>query len=52
MEEVSLFIYLVTTFIVAIACTSVLILMFWISDLISTRRERKKKKSVWDFGEK
>jgi len=52
MEQVSLGIYLLVTLIVAILCTSVLVLMFWISDQISLKRKTKKRKTFWDFGEK
>tara|TARA_A100000172_G_scaffold71133_1_gene51633 strand:- start:2134 stop:2295 length:162 start_codon:yes stop_codon:yes gene_type:complete len=52
MNEVSFTVYLLATFVVAFACTGVLVLMFMISDYIATRRDRKKRKSVWNFGDK
>jgi len=52
MNEVTFTVYLLATFVVAFLCTGVLVLMFMLSDYIATRRERKKRKSVWDFGDK
>jgi|LULU01.1.fsa_nt_gb hypothetical protein len=48
-EDISLFTYLVLTLLVALSCTGILLLMFMLSDYIATRRERKKRKSIWDF---
>ena len=52
MNGVTFTVYLLATFVVAFLCTGVLVLMFMLSDYIATRRERKKRKSVWDFEDK
>ena len=52
MTAVSFTVYLLATFVVAFLCTGVLVLMFMLSDYITTKRERKKRKSVWDFWDK
>ena len=52
MNGVTFTVYLLASFVVAFLCTGVLVLMFMISDYIATRRERKKRKSVWDFEDK
>ena len=51
MNGVTFTVYLLATFVVAFLCTGVLVLMFMLSDYIVTRRERKKRKSIWDFGD-
>ena len=52
MNGVTFTVYLLASFVIAFLCTAVLVLMFMISDYIATKRERKKRKSVWDFGDK
>ena len=47
--EVTLSVYMFGTLVVALSLSAILVLMFWISDLISTRIERKKRKTVWNF---
>lgn len=51
-KEVTLLVYLFGTLIVGISLSAILVLIFWISEKIVTNRERKKRKTVWDLGEK
>ena len=52
MNSVTFTVYLLVSFVIAFLCTIVLVLMFTISDYIATKKERKKRKTVWELEEK
>jgi uncharacterized membrane-anchored protein len=53
MEEPSFLTYMVVLTLVALVCGGILLTMFLMSEYISKLiRNRKKRKTFWDFGEK
>ena len=52
MEEVSFLTYFGVTILVSLLCVGTLLVVFLMGEYISKLIRKRKRKSVWDFGEK